>query len=412
MTGGNRTTRPRTWAIAPTAMNKDTLIHGLLLLSLAAPLQARQAQSLAAWWSFRETGGTTVGDETGHGFIATLQGGVTLGQPGGFPGTGFAARFDAGLAGVGVVANQAPLASMVDDLSVCAWVFVTANGAPWPRRIFGGDNSAWSCGLLQNGLRFTTRGIQDYDLVTSVPMGPWVHIAFVFDAQHDVTFYIDGNPVGLVTGSQPSGPISGLTGQWLLGAFRPGTEHWHGQIDDIQVYEGSLSPQEVAFLFQFPGSSLVLGGGTPYCLGDGTAGACPCGNPGAPGEGCANSTGQGGLLSTTGTASVAADDLQFSAMRLPPSQGAILFAGQNSLAGGTGLVFGDGLRCAGGAVRRLGIRVADSAGRAAWGPGLALSGGFLPGQTRRFQVWYKDPQPSPCGAGFNLTGAMEFSFSQ
>lgn len=150
---------------------------------------------------------------------------------------------------------------------------------------------------------------------------------------------------------------------------------------------------------------------TAYCFGDGSATPCPCGNNGAPGEGCANSSGSGGVLLAEGSTSVAADDLAFAAMGLLPSQPVLLFSGMNAINGGNGIAFGDGLRCAGGSVVRLSVRYPDGHGTAQWGPGLAVQGGWNPGDQRRFQAWYRDPVGSPCGANFNLTTALESSFT-
>ncbi|MCB9915973.1 MAG: hypothetical protein H6828_12660 [Planctomycetes bacterium] len=148
-----------------------------------------------------------------------------------------------------------------------------------------------------------------------------------------------------------------------------------------------------------------------YCFGDGTAAACPCGNPGGAGEGCANSSGVGAKLASTGSSSVGADDVQFHGSNLLPSQPALLFSGWNAVNGGTGVVFGDGIRCAGGNIRRLGVRVPDGSGNATWGPGLgAGNGDWASGDTRRFQVWYRDPQNSPCGSAFNLSHGVELVF--
>lgn len=152
--------------------------------------------------------------------------------------------------------------------------------------------------------------------------------------------------------------------------------------------------------------------GLVYCEGDGSAQTCPCGNPGLAGEGCANSTGAGAGLLGSGSASVNQDDLLLSASRLPAGQPALLFAGLNAVQSGNGAHFGDGLRCAGGAVKRLGVLASDVSGEAQWGPGLAPAGGWLPGDTRRFQVWYRDPSGSPCGTAFNLTNGFELSFVQ
>jgi hypothetical protein len=142
-----------------------------------------------------------------------------------------------------------------------------------------------------------------------------------------------------------------------------------------------------------------------YCFGDGSGQPCPCGNSGATGEGCLNSGNQGGLAFTVGSTRVSADDLLIAASRLIPGQPAILFSGMHSLNGGAGLPFGDGLRCVGGSVRRLGVRLPDSAGTALWGPGLAASGGWGPGDSRYLQCWYSDPQ-GPCGSTVNLSNGV------
>ena len=156
---------------------------------------------------------------------------------------------------------------------------------------------------------------------------------------------------------------------------------------------------------------LDAGTGTAFCFGDGSATPCPCGNWGAPGAGCANSTGQGATLVGGGNTSVSSDALTFAASGLLPSQAALLFSGQNAVNGGLGLTFGDGLRCAGGSIRRLGIRVPSAGGTASYGPGLAAAGGWNSGETRHFQVWYRDPVSSPCGTTFNLSNGVTVTFT-
>ncbi len=153
--------------------------------------------------------------------------------------------------------------------------------------------------------------------------------------------------------------------------------------------------------------------GHPFCPGDGSGALCPCGNFGAAGEGCATSNGAGGLLLAGGTADAVADDLTFQAQHLLPNQPALLFAAANAVNGGLGVPFGDGLRCAGGSVKRLGVVIPNASGEASWGPGLNGGAGALqwwsPGDTRRFQAWFRDP-PGPCGTGFNLSNGYEVTF--
>ena len=143
--------------------------------------------------------------------------------------------------------------------------------------------------------------------------------------------------------------------------------------------------------------------GNAYCPGNG----CPCANDGLGVAGCANSTGVGAELSAFGSASVLADDLECAAEGLVPGQPALLFSGTTAVNGGSGVAFGDGLRCAGGSVARLGVESPDATGVATWGPGLAATAGWSPSTVVRLQVWYRDPLPSACGTGFNLSNGLE-----
>ena len=152
---------------------------------------------------------------------------------------------------------------------------------------------------------------------------------------------------------------------------------------------------------------------TAFCFGDGSGADCPCNNNGAPGKGCANSTGSGGVLSAEGGPSIAADDATFHGRGLLFGQAALLFSGGIRVQGGAGVVFGDGLRCAGGhgTIVRLGVRIPNAYGKASWDTGgLATANGWAVGETRTFQAWYRDSNNGPCGNGFNLTNGLEIVF--
>ncbi len=175
----------------------------------------------------------------------------------------------------------------------------------------------------------------------------------------------------------------------------------NGIDDSLDITSGSSADHD--------GDSIpdeCTGPGTNYCFGDGSSTACPCANPGGLGEGCTNSGGQGAALLSSGTASVGADDLGLHAYHLPPGQPALLCAGSTAVNGGNGIVFGDGLRCAGGTVLRLGVTVPNASGQTNWGPGLIAGTGWAAGGTQNFQGWYRDPSGSPCGSGFNLTNGV------
>lgn len=150
--------------------------------------------------------------------------------------------------------------------------------------------------------------------------------------------------------------------------------------------------------------------GTAFCFGDGSGMICNCGNLGAAGEGCANSSGAGAELTASAPPSVQSDVLEFEVSGLPASVTALLFQGTTEVAGGQGAFFGDGLRCAGGSIRRLGAVSSSASGTANWGPGLAQAGQWSAGQTLHFQAWYRDTG-GPCSTGFNTSGALRITIT-
>ncbi|MFT7669718.1 MAG: hypothetical protein ACI8X5_002425 [Planctomycetota bacterium] len=147
----------------------------------------------------------------------------------------------------------------------------------------------------------------------------------------------------------------------------------------------------------------------PFCFGDGMGNVCPCANLGSAGEGCRNSTGSGALLSAIGASGVAADDLQLIVWHAPGNAPALLFSGSAKQNGGIGNLFGDGLLCAGGQIQRHGAKLLSSAGVVSWGPGLAASNGWVAGDTRYFQGWFRDTS-GPCGSGFNTTNGQQLTY--
>lgn len=148
--------------------------------------------------------------------------------------------------------------------------------------------------------------------------------------------------------------------------------------------------------------------GTTLCLGDGSNGVpCPCGNESAGGQGggCRNSTGEGGLLLASGTASVGADNLTLAASRVPAGQFGLIFSGTVE----TELPFGDGLRCLGGTLVRFGAQPTGVGGAFSLDQ-VASIGGLFPGDTRWFQGWVRDPSMGACGSGFTTTSAVQVTF--
>ena len=168
----------------------------------------------------------------------------------------------------------------------------------------------------------------------------------------------------------------------------------------------TIDDVEVRYLSPVSGSV-----GAPYCFGDGSGTACPCSNNASAGAGCANSSGQGAVLVGAGSTSSSADDLLLNGDIHLAGLPALLFSGTAAAGGGSGVVLGDGLLCAGGAITRLDVMISDAGGALSWGPGLAASGGWGAGDQRFLQVWYRDPVGGPCGSDFNLSHALDVTFT-
>lgn len=174
---------------------------------------------------------------------------------------------------------------------------------------------------------------------------------------------------------------------------------------------------------------------TTICNGDGGdqmgCTNCPCGNEQPQGSvgGCLNSNGTGGQIVASGVPSASNDTFRLEAMGLNPSTLAVLFSGANALPNfgacpqGSGVPAAafDGLRCAGGNFTRQGNRAIDGNGDVGvtnngWGGvsgppiGLIAQGGYVAGQTKHFQVLYREFPDQVCMRGVNTTNAVTVTF--
>jgi hypothetical protein len=154
--------------------------------------------------------------------------------------------------------------------------------------------------------------------------------------------------------------------------------------------------------------------GTPFCFGDGSGTACPCGNSGTAGNGCASSVNAvGANLASSGSASIANDTFVLTGSGMPSSS-ALYFQGTAQTASGAGAVFGDGLRCAGGTVTRLGTKTnigGTSSYPQAGNLSISVKGGNAAGNVRDYQCWYRNAAAFCTPSTFNLTNGMEITWA-
>jgi hypothetical protein len=123
--------------------------------------------------------------------------------------------------------------------------------------------------------------------------------------------------------------------------------------------------------------------------------------------GAINSLGVACPLEVLGAPSIGAAQFSFFARNVHPMTPAQIFCGTTQ----AHVPFGDGLRCAGGSVRRLNVHAASATGTWVWSPSHAtlLALPFLaPGSVWNFQVLYRDMN-GPLNTGFNLSSAVNIT---
>lgn len=249
-----------------------------------------------------------------------------------------------------------------------------------------------------------------------VAVAPWSFLITPLQTGTYAVYTYAHTPANTVGVKVNGGPIQLVSGAWT-GAYAQGVTH---ALNTVTVgFDHSMTIQ-LSDAGRISGVQLVRLD-TPfetYCTG--TAASCPCGNFGSTGRGCNNSNGTSGNLgaelSATGNASatLANDTFTLSAIGLPNSAG-LYFQGTAQLGGGNGVVFGDGLRCVGGTITRIGIVTA--AGHASSYPPspaslrISQQGAVSAGDVRNYQLWYRDPSPTFCTAAtFNLTNAVRVTW--
>ena len=217
----------------------------------------------------------------------------------------------------------------------------------------------------------------------------------------------------------------------------------------VGTFESTTVPGEGAIMIaQGPGADVNSGGANPgapgcsppptdLCNGDGGdqmgCTDCPCLNNAPQGTigGCLNSSFSSARLLVSGSQSVSAADLCFEMSGGIPQSFAILTSGSGIAPGNaTNPCFGlnsgiqsislDGLRCRIGQVFRHGSRGVDAAGfvgpmgpppNGAWGfcsanfPNFVFAGG----DTRYFQVFYREEPAVACMTGLNTSQAVEIA---
>lgn len=171
------------------------------------------------------------------------------------------------------------------------------------------------------------------------------------------------------------------------------------------------SSQTEGFIVQLPGLDPLVYVCDP---GVGSVIACPCSNPASSANrGCDNSAATGGArLTSTGTANLANDTLVLLTQDQRPTGTTIVLQGTTT--SNTGVVFGQGVRCATGTLKRLYTKVANAGAISApefTDPTIsvrsaALGDPIFAGTERSYLAYYRDPVVlggCPTSSTFNAT---------
>lgn len=257
---------PTTFFSKANAMNTRNRTRNVLTLASVATLTFAAASANAALvghWKFDEGSGTTAADSSGNGYDADqtiVAGSWITGKAGGaydIPRFSMdAAESDVlNFAGTGTVT----LSAWVTDRTgsnfegIAGFEGTSTAGDIYSLKMDSADKINWTV-LPSHSPLASSDTLANYAAATG---DGWVHVVGVFEQSVGSTLYVNGS-VAATTGAAGS-PIADKTppGTFNIGRYyNTSSFAFTGAIDDVQVYDEALSVDDIAFLFNNPGSAL------------------------------------------------------------------------------------------------------------------------------------------------------------
>jgi hypothetical protein len=147
-----------------------------------------------------------------------------------------------------ILVADSELLSPTQQVTVCGWFWfndTTANtGLIWKHSY---NYALWT---VSDTVRFAvwneSAAGSTADFATSNLSSGWNFIAGVFDGTNS-KLYLNGAETGSI-GASIEGPIRDNAGDLYIG-YRPGQEYFDGMIDDVKVYDRTLTPAEISSLY-------------------------------------------------------------------------------------------------------------------------------------------------------------------
>jgi hypothetical protein len=329
---------------------------------------------------------------------------------------------------------------VLPDPQIPGNVYVVASDDPDNNHSVGDASNIYIARSTNNGVSWSLPIRVDHDAGTTFQVMP---TAAIDDKTGEIAVMWYDNRLGGTNGA----------GNWLLNVFYTvSSDHGLTFGPEVKINDTAFNP-DLGAPVRFPGPPSTLrigeyigiaigcgnvqmvwcgntGGGqqtitdsfvaptalTPYCFGDGTLSiACPCGNTGASAHGCQNSATTGGAV-LAGCGSTSPDMVMLTSSGELATALSIFLQGDASLA--SGIVFGDGVRCVNGNLKRLYMKNASGGYVTVPGSGdlsisaqsAALGDPIAPGSTRYYQAYYRDPVlsfcASPPGDSWNVSSGI------
>lgn len=218
----------RIWQVA---LNEEEIeINSKTILSSNEP-------GLIAYYPLNEAKGTEIRDYSVYSRHAQMQSGIWFGctAPIGNPGHPVI-QFD-GVNDYIEIASHSRL-NLTNNFTLEAWVKTKKlNGI---QRIFS-KAGAYGFGLIGEQIRFTTYGRQDYDTnKAKLAVDTWYHLAVVLDRNNTAHFYVDGELIQSINGTQ-----SALVSSNACEIGRYNSELWQGNLSEIRLWNTTRSPSEI-----------------------------------------------------------------------------------------------------------------------------------------------------------------------
>jgi hypothetical protein len=235
------------------------MIFAVTLVTIGSTAPAT-AQELLGYWMLEETDvDTDAVDSSGNGLNGIYDGGVDPDVEGA-PGFGSGAYFD-GIDGQIMLGygDEIGLGDLTSDFTVMAWMrpeqFDTKG------RVFGSNphgGNGWGWGTNGDSLELTTFGVKDYTQPVPLELDEWVHAAIVVNDFFEADFYVNGEYVG--TQTHPSEGIP-TANEFAIGYACCDPEWFEGTLDEVGVFSGVLSEEQIQNAMNFGVSNFNGGGG-------------------------------------------------------------------------------------------------------------------------------------------------------